>query len=208
MIRTSATIGTALAVLALATAPALGQDKPVERRGTTVRSPSEDSILNPKNLTKELSNLGPMKVVKVHSIQPPAATFDAKNFRSDTSGLGDVCFTKISPFVPYQDSFTEKLETERAMTCEKRDSIVKALGFTSVFLKGTSMICSFAPVPQVQLTAKIIDIASYATSTVALVISTTTCENTLEVKFNALLKTCDDLKAMNVDCQGVDNEPF
>lgn len=184
------------------------QASAAERHGITVEAPADGSLLNPKNLSKEIGKLGPMKVLKVHSVEKPLETFDTKSFEPDTSGFGEVCFTSVSPRVPYQLSLAEGDVFVRAMTCEKRDSIVKALGLASVFMKGTSYACAFLPVPQVQLTAKVIDIASYATSSVALVISVTKCENTMEAKFNAVIKACEDLRTMGVDCQGVDNEPF
>jgi hypothetical protein len=213
MLRPKALILAPLLAAASTSALASASENLTERRGVPVTPPSSESILNPKNLSNEIPKHGPMKIVKVHSIERPAVAFDAKNFKADTRGLAEVCFTSIGPKVPYrslsesEDQFAPNFDV-RAMTCEKRDSIVKALGLASVFMKGTSYACSFIPLPQVQLTAKIIDISSYATSSVAIVISTTKCENTLEAKFNAVLKVCDELNAMGLDCQGVDNEPF
>lgn len=196
-------------VLTLTATPLFAEGKPVERRGVTVASPDSDSILNPKTLTNEIKKLPPMKIVKVNSIERPAKVFDAEHFQADTRALGDVCFTSVGPMIPwgsFRESDAEPMV--RTMTCEKRDDIVKKLGFTAVFLQGTGYVCSFIPVPQVQFAGKVIDVASYATSTIALVISTQECVNTMEAKFNAAIKVCDELKTMGVNCLGVENEPF
>lgn len=196
-----------IAAAALIASPAFAEGQLVERKGVPINPPSE-SLLNPKTLSSEIKNLGPMRVLKIKSIEQPAQKFDSKNFEPNTRDFGEVCFTSVGPMKPWDSSLLDKDQFVRAMTCEKRDSIVKALGLASVFMKGTGYVCAFIPVPQVQLTAKVIDIASYATSSVALVISVTKCENTMEAKFNAVIKACDDLRAMGIDCQGVDDESF
>ena len=201
--------GKMLGLAVLVSTPLYAGEKFTERHGVTISPPKDESILNPKNLTKEISKIGPMKILKVNSIERPTVVFNSDDYQPDTRALGDVCFTSVGPMIPW-DSFRESdaEPTVRTMTCEKRDDIVKKLGFTAVFLQGTGYVCSFIPVPQVQFAGKVIDVASYATSTIALVISTQECVNTQEAKFNAAIKVCDELKAMGVNCLGVENEPF
>lgn len=179
----------------------------VERKGTTMTIDDETSLLNPKVLSESLKFAKPMKIVAIHSIEEPQNVFDAKNFRTDTSAILDVCFSAVGPFKDYQDR-TAGDPILRTMTCESRDSIVKALGLAAVFMKGTSYVCAFTPLPQAQIAAKVIDITSYATSSVALVVSVTKCENKMEEKFNALLKACETLNTMGANCVGVDDEAF
>lgn len=179
----------------------------VERKGVPIEIPDEGSVLHPKQLTESLKDAKPARIVAVHSIEQPKMVFDVSYFERDLTGIADVCFSAIGPFKDYQDR-TAGDPIARTMTCESRDSIVKALGLASVFMKGTSFVCSFAPVPQAQIAAKLIDVTSYATSSIALVVSVTKCENKMEEKFNALLKACEDLNAMGARCLGVDDEPF
>jgi hypothetical protein len=132
--------------------------------------------------------------------------------RSDATA---VCFGSIGPWIPWDgDGDTRKLDAPshqpfvRTWTCESRDSVVKALGFAGFFLKGSGYVCSFTPLPQAQIAAKAFDVASFASTSIGLIVSVTTCENTLETKFDALLKACENLRTMGADCQGVDNTPF
>lgn len=167
------------------------------------------NILSPKVLTELLQKARTDKqqknVVYLGDIKTP----ENKAVQEvDLSGstVSSVCFSSVGPWQPWGSSFRDDIN--RAWTCESRDSVVKALGFTSVFLKGTSYVCSFTPLPQAQVAAKVFDIASYASSSIGLVVSVTNCENKLEDKFNALIKACEELRTMNIDCQGVDNTPF
>jgi hypothetical protein len=140
---------------------------------------------------------------------PPHKKLNLNLALSDATG---VCFGAIGPWIPWDgDGDTTKLnqsEFLRSWTCESRDSVVKALGFTSFFLKGSGYVCSLTPLPQAQIAAKAFDVASYASSGISLVVSVTKCENTLETKFDALLKACENLKTMGANCQGVDDSPF
>lgn len=193
-------------ILALALSSTLAEGA-TERKGIPITLP-EDSPLNGKQLTQEL--ISGEKAVDLRKMPsaPFKPAFDSSTFRSDTSGFGTPCFTNVGPWIPADRDAAIESEFQRTMTCESRDSLVKAFAFTSVFLKGTSYVCVFTPLPQAQIAAKVFDIASYASSTVGLVVSAMNCENKLEQKFNALLKTCEELKKMGIDCQGVDDSPF
>jgi hypothetical protein len=127
----------------------------------------------------------------------------------DLSNATDVCFGSIGPWEPWDGKTLNFNDTfPRAWTCESRDSVVKALGFTSFFLKGSSYVCSMTPLPQAQVAARAFDLASFASTGIALVVSVTKCENTLETKLDALAKACEKMQDMKLNCAGVDNTPF
>ncbi len=128
----------------------------------------------------------------------------------DLSVAGDVCFGSIGPWEPW-DGKTLNYNGDifpRAWTCETKDSVVKAIGFASFFLKGSSYVCSMTPLPQAQIAARAFDLASFASTGIALVVSVTKCENTLETKLDALAKACEKMQDMKLNCAGVDDSPF
>lgn len=145
----------------------------------------------------------------------PAPKMEELNLDLTRSEVTGVCFGAIGPWIPWDgDGDIRKLDAPsnlplvRTWTCESRDSVVKALGFSAFFLKGSGYVCSFTPLPQAQIAAKAFDVASFASTSIGLIVSVTKCENTLETKFDALLKACENLQAMGANCQGVDNTPF
>lgn len=196
-------IATLILATAISQAPAAN-----ERKGDP-SAVTPEFVERARKMSDEIVRDNKMQKVPDHPA-PSLAKLDLDLTRSDVTS---VCFGSIGPWIPWDgDGDTSKLNQPmnlpRAWTCESRDNVVKALGFASFFLKGSSMVCSFTPLPQAQIAAKAFDVASFASSGIALVVSVTKCENTLETKFDALLKACDNLRSMGADCQGVDDTPF
>lgn len=147
--------------------------------------------------------------------ETPAPKTEELNLDSTRSDATGVCFGAIGTWIPWDgDGDIRKLDAPShqpfvsTWTCVSRDSVVKTLGLAGFFLKGSGYVCSFTPLPQAQIAAKAFDVASFASISIGLIVSVTRCENTLETKFDALLKACENLRTMGADCQGVDNTPF
>jgi hypothetical protein len=175
----------------------------VERKGTPIPITPE---FREKFMRETQEAIEAGKVVQAPDTPvPELKPLTIDRTRSDAVNL---CFASIGPWTPWDGEFGSMPITERTWTCQDRDTMVKALGFTQFFLKGTGYVCSLTPLPQAQVAAKAFDIASFAFSGITLVVSVTKCENTLETKFDALLKACDELKAAGAQCLGVDNTPF
>ena len=108
------------------------------------------------------------------------------------------CITLLSPL-----TFDEIDEIEAELSCKARKDYIKALGSTTVVLRGLSFACKAFPHLGAKVSAEIMNFGGYVTGSIGFYVSLQDCRDEKSVRIHSLKQACLELRASGIDCAGV-----